>query len=110
MTATPMPLIQQNILLTNPSPIGTYPVVGTSAAQVIGANPVRRGIIFANPSNSVILYLAPVGTVIAAGVGVPLLPGAVFQIMADENVQVNCAWQAVAASGASNNLTILEFV
>jgi hypothetical protein len=104
------PLIQQNQIVPNNSPLFTPAVVGTTAAQVIGSNAQRRGITFANPSSTVILYLAPVGNAIVAGQGVPLLPGAVFAIAASGNLQTNCGWQAVAASGGSNNLTILEFV
>ena len=106
---SPMPQIQQNQIIPNPSPLFTSVALTTAnTPSVIGINATRRGITFANPSATQTIYLAPAGTAIAVGQGIPLFPGAVFPITAQGNLQVNCAWQAIA-SGACN-LSILEFV
>lgn len=104
------PLIQVNQIVPNPSPLWTDANVSNAgAAQVIGANIQRRGLMFANPGSQ-ILYVAPVGAALAIGHGVPIFPGAEPLWIARENFQINVAWQAIAAAGTTNVLTILEFV
>lgn len=106
----PAPQIQQNNIIPNPSPNWTSVSVGSgSPVPAIGASSVRRGIIFANPG-TVALFLAPAGTALAAGQGLPLFPGAMITLLADGNIQYNCAWQAIAASASGNVLTVLELV
>ena len=105
----PMPQIQQNQIIPNASPLFTSVALTTAnSPSVIGTNPNRRGITFANPSPTQTIYLAPAGGAIAQGQGLPLFPGASISLMAQGNYQINCAWQAIASG--SCNLTILEFV
>jgi hypothetical protein len=93
-------------------PIGVaVTTVGTTAAQVIGADAVRRGILFHNPG-SVNLRIAPVGsTLVTAAGGILIYPGEEFELLeGDDNLfNVNCAWQAVADGGSNNALTIFNF-
>jgi hypothetical protein len=86
--------------------------VGTSPAQVVGANPQRQSITFTNPG-TVNLYIAPMVT--AAGVAlVPSLAalGGCFIVFPGGFLVITgeCqgAFQALAASGASNPLTVME--
>jgi hypothetical protein len=107
--SNPMPMIQQNQIIPNPSPLFTsVALTAVNTPSVIGVNIRRRGIIFGNPHASAIIYLAPAGSAIAAAQGIPLFPGATLPIMAQDNFQINCAWQAIASGNC--NLTILEFV
>jgi uncharacterized protein (DUF2345 family) len=107
--SNPMPMIEQNQIIPNASPLFTSVALTTAnSPSVIGSNTRRRGIIFGNPHASAIIYLAPAGAAIAAAQGIPLFPGATLTIMAQGNFQINCAWQAIAS--ANCNLTILEFV
>lgn len=84
--------------------------LGTISAQVIGANPNRRGVLFSNPGpNIVAVCPSNLSAVIGAG-SIVILPGAEKRIVARGRIRVNCAWNAIAATGSANSLTILEFV
>jgi hypothetical protein len=105
----PAPQIQQNQIIPIPSPLFTsVPLTGANSPSVIGPNPNRRGITFGNPSATQTIYLAPAGSAIAVGQGLPMFPGASIPMMSQGNYQINCAWQAIASGNC--NLTILEFV
>ena|ERR1700723_4221656 len=105
----PEPLIQQNQIIPIASPVFTsVPLTTANSPNVIGTNAQRRGITFANPSATQTIYLAPAGSAIIVGQGVPLFPGASLPMMSQGNFQINCAWQAIATGNC--NLTILEFV
>lgn len=83
-------------------------------------NPSRRRITFVNPSTSVIVYVsmtvwfdpvlgtqAPlVPTTSALGGTLPVYPGSYVTIDSDCQVQ----WQAIAASGTTNPLTVMDSV
>jgi hypothetical protein len=86
--------------------------IGTAAAQVIAANPSRRKITFHNPG-TVNVYVAMLvnaqgaaftPTLAALGGTFLIYPGNTLPF--DGEVQV--AWQALAASGSTNPLTIME--
>lgn len=93
--------------------------VGTSSAQVIGANPQRRRIEFYNPNQTAIVAVCPVVartsgspaitcTVNGAG-SISLLPYTGIRLDGvGGNPQVPSAWNAIANSGGSA-LTILEY-
>jgi hypothetical protein len=105
----PEPQIQQNQIIPIASPLFMSVALTTANnPSVIGSNAQRRGIIFGNPSATQTIYLAPIGSAIAANQGIPLFPGATLPIMAQGNFQINCGWQAIASGNC--NLTILEFV
>jgi hypothetical protein len=110
VTSPPMPLAQLNQGSIIASPNGSGVLLTTASASAIGANPVRRGITFHNPG-TVNLAVCPanLAAVIGAG-GITLLPGETKTFMArsKSRVRVNCGWNAIAASGTNNPLTILE--
>jgi hypothetical protein len=103
----PQALDEPNQIIPVLAPAGTFPMVGMTAAQVIGPNPNRLSLFFANPGTQII-YLAPLGPPIVAGQGLPLYPDDTLSFVADGNFRITCGWQAVAGSGTSNNLTVLE--
>ncbi|HEX4043275.1 MAG TPA: hypothetical protein VHY10_16375 [Xanthobacteraceae bacterium] len=106
------PLVRLNQIVPNSSPLWTDASVNSTGTPptVIAANQTRRGLMFANPGN-VTIYVAPAnGNPLAIGHGIPVLPQGAPLFIAQGDFQVNCAWQAIAASGSGNVLTILEFV
>jgi hypothetical protein len=93
------------------SPIATMTTVGTSALTIVAANPSRRAISFhsCDPTGNTTIWLLPgVATAITAQGGVVLVPGQDYVI--DQGLGSNAAWQAIAGTGSSNNLLILEYV
>lgn len=97
----------------------TYPVVvGTSSAQAIGVNSVRRRIEFYNSSDTAKIAVCPTisrtavptitCTVNGAG-SITLLPYQSYRVDGvGGNPQVNTAWNAIA-SAVSSPLTIFEW-
>lgn len=108
----PLPTAQLRLNVPVVSPNGTSVVVGTSSVAAIGYNQNRRGIIFINPSATVTLYVCPANQVAVAGQGVPILPQGQQTFISDPNTNVsfNCGWNAIAQSGGSNSLTVLELL
>lgn len=104
----PLAFLNQGSLIASPN--GSGVLLTTASMLAIGANPVRRGITFHNPG-TVNLAMCPanLSAVIGAG-GITLLPGETKTFMARprSRVRVNCGWNAIAASGANNPLTMLE--
>ena len=90
--------------------------LGTSPAPVIGANPSRTSITFHAPGPNDI-YVAP-AQVLSGGVSVTLTPslgalGGCYHIFAGGDRTITGpaaaqAWQAFAASGSNQPLTIVE--
>jgi len=86
--------------------------VTTSGAQVIGINPSRVTITFHNPgSQNLYVYQMnqangqPLNPTLSALAGTfQIFPGAFFVVSGECQV----AWGALAASGATNPLTIME--
>jgi hypothetical protein len=105
------PTIQQNMNIQITSPNGATALVGTVSAQAIGANTNRRGLRFYNPG-TVEIYICPANQVAVAGQGIPILPGGgpVDFVGDGKLVNYNSGWNAIAASGANNPLTILELL
>src|SRR5262249_20957812 len=106
----PMPLASLNQGSAIDSPKGSSALLGTASASVIGANAQRRGITFHNPGTGR-LAVCPANLAAAIGPGsIILLPGQTRTYMAKprSRIRVNCGWNGIAASGASNPLTILE--
>lgn len=104
----PLASLQQGSSINSPN--GSGVLLGTASAAAIGANPVRRGISFHNPG-SVNLALCPANLVAAIGAGsIILLPGQTKTFMAHpkSRIRVNCGWNARAATGSNNPLTVLE--
>ena len=90
--------------------------LGTTPASVIGANPSRTSITFHAPGANDI-HVAPT-QVLSGGVSVTLTPslsslGGCFHIFAGGTFAIAGsaaaqAWQALAASGSNQPLTIME--
>jgi hypothetical protein len=101
--------INMSILITSPNGIGLTSLT-TASAQVIAANPNRRGIAFNNPGTA-IKYVCPANLAAAQGAGSwAILPGDTKQIIARGRVRVNCAWNGLTASGGDPALSIMEFL
>ena len=95
--------------IVSPNGIQTS-TLGTSSVQIIAANPNRRGILFHNPGpNTVAVCPSNLNAIIGAG-SMVILPGDEKRIMATGRIRVNCAWKAIASTGSSNYLTVLEFL
>ncbi len=86
--------------------------VGTTFAQVVGSNSFRQSLTFHNPG-TVAVYVGPTTTATGAanaptlsalGGAFQILPGAFF-VVTGECTQ---AWGALAASGTTNPLTVME--
>lgn len=87
---------------TTTSPAFTNATVGTSSVLVIAANSSRLNIAFHSPNPSAPnMWVSPATAV--AGQGVLVLPGGTVLIPS------TCTWFAIATSGSSNALTVLEW-
>lgn len=106
-----LPTIEQNYAVQTTSPSASTALLATVSTQVIGANIARRGIRFFNPG-TVIIYVCPANIAAVIGQGIPILPGGgYFDFIGDGKlINYNCAWNAIAASGSNNPLTILELL
>ena len=93
---------------TQTSPVASYLSVGTSAIQVIGFRSTRRAISFHNSGGSTgtTIWLAP--NSIATGQGLFLAAGSSVFITPD--LGCTCGWTAIAGTGSSNGLMILEYI
>lgn len=119
----PMPLarLSYGVPITSPKYVPITNLTGLSS-QVIGPNPVRRGILFHNPNpEPVLIVVCPANLVAAAGAGsIGILPGGEKRLVARGRIRVNCGWNAAAALvpnatqpavlPGANALTILEFL
>jgi hypothetical protein len=106
----PMPLASLNQGSGIPSPLASGKLLAAASLAAIGANAQRRGITFHNPG-AVNLAVCPSNLVAAIGAGsIILLPGQTRTYMAKpkSRIRVNCGWNAIAASGTNNPLTVLE--
>ena len=98
------------------STITAVNTLGTSPVQVIGANPARQQITFHAPGSNDI-YVFPT-QVLVGGANSTLTPslsslGGGFRIFAGGDRTISApaacqAWQALAASGSNQPLTIME--
>jgi hypothetical protein len=87
----------------SPAPL-TVVSVGTTSLLAIAANSARLGLIFHNPNPSGNnLWVTNLSTAVA-NQGILVLPGDRVAIPS------NCGWTAVAGTGSSNNLVIVELV
>lgn len=106
-----LPTIQQNLQVQITSPVGALALLGTSSAQVIGANPARRGIVFINPTTTRTYTLVPANQTAVAGQGVVVLPQAQVSFIGDGKlINYNCGWNGIADGGSNNPLEILELL
>jgi hypothetical protein len=105
------PTIQQNMNIQITSPNGSTVLLGTVSATAIGPNANRRGLRFYNPG-TVTIYICPANIPAVIGQGIPILPGGgpVDFIGDGRLINYNSGWNAIAASGAANPLTVLELL
>jgi hypothetical protein len=102
VTLTSHPLIS--------SPVGSAASLDTTSVQILGASPVRRGVIFHNPG-TIPLAICPANlTAVFGGGSMVVLPGQERRIIAEGRIRVNCAWNGIAQSGTGNPLTILSIL
>ncbi len=85
--------------------------LGTSSIQVIGANPARTSLLFHNPNDSVSIIVCPATNASGAALAASFATrGGGFLILPQDYLPFsgNCqtAWNAIAASGGTNGLTI----
>lgn len=96
-------------LSSTTSPKATvYTTLSTSSVQVIGTSLVRRAIWFmnSNPAGNNI-WVVPANLTAASNQGILLVPGDDRAI--PPTLAVNAAFNAIAATGSANILTIVEF-
>ncbi len=110
----PMPLasLSYNVPIISPKGVQVSNI-GTVSQQVIGPNPVRRGILFMNPNPyPLLISVCPANLpAVSGGAGsLGILPGQEKRIIARNRIRVNCAWNGIASAGSNNSLTILEFL
>lgn len=94
-----------------------YNALTTAPGTVAPANPSRTQIVFHNPG-TVDVFVAPATVINALGSAVALVPttlllGGCFRIFANGGAltiagECQTAWQAFAASGAGNPLTVMD--
>lgn len=97
--------------------IYAYNAVTTAPATVAPANPSRTQITFHNPG-TVDVFVAPATVLNSAGSAMALVPstaalGGCFRVFANGGALViggecQTAWQAFAASGTTNPLTVMD--
>lgn len=99
------------------NPIAYARLLTTVSTQVLPSNPTRSGLVFFNCSRSVSIAFCPAFTVDSNGTPVALaavvdgagsltLQPTGFAVLDEFNV--TAAWNAIAASGVDNPLTIWE--
>lgn len=99
--------VQQQIPVA--SPVATPVLLGTGSVQVLPADTARNGVQFHNPG-SVSVAVCPSNLAAQIGPGsIIIFPGLTKTIMGNDRVKINCAWNAIAASGSNNALTCLSF-
>lgn len=105
------PTIQQSYQIGLTSPVGSTVLVGTASTAVIGPSASRRGLMFFNPG-TVVLYICPANQAAVIGQGIPIFPGGgPLDMLGDGKlIAYNSGWNAIAASGSNNPLTILELI
>lgn len=109
MTGPAQQRLNYNVPVTSPVGYGITTLGSTTSTAVIGANPVRRKLMFFNPNAAVTIWLTPAPSTASKGGGsIPLFSGSGPYVVEGENV--NAGWNAIADSGSNNGLTILEFL
>lgn len=96
-------------LSTATSPKATIvTTLSTASMQVIAASTVRRAMTFfnSNPSGQNI-WVVPANVSAVINQGIPIAAGSSYATPA--SVDNNAAWNAIAATGSTNVLTIIEF-
>lgn len=111
VSLAPMPLASQNLDVDIASPIVSLAALTVISSQIIGANPVRRGLFLHNSGASYAKGIAPgnIGASIGAG-SIVLLPQSSKEIRARGKVRLNCAFNAVTQNNADPNLTVLTYI
>lgn len=111
----PEPFIEQNYIVPITGGKTTaVTTLGTASVQVIAQDLKRRKITFCNPNiaSNIVVYVCQSKdasgsnlAAVAGGGSWPIFPGAVFSFEGDVAAS---AWNAIAASGSNNGLTIMS--
>jgi hypothetical protein len=109
MSVIPTARLAGDVPVLGPIGVGIA-TLGTTWAQVIGADTQRRGIIFHNPGAQN-LRAAPANLAAQENAGALLIyPQEEATILAEDEMQnVNCAWMAWVDGGSNQPLSILNF-
>lgn len=101
--------LSHDIPVLGPIGIGIATLGTAAMTPVLGADPMRRGVIFHNPGAN-ILRVTP-GNIVALGLaGAAIIyPQSELSIFADDLTNVNCAWNAWVDNGANQPITVLNF-
>jgi hypothetical protein len=111
MSALPLAYLTGDIPVLGPIGIGITGLT-TTASTVIAADPVRHGILFHNPSLTIVKRIAPVGSSLSVGVGgVQIYPQSDFSLFDDDYplLNLNCEWIALTDDASDGVLTIFDF-
>ncbi len=82
--------------------------VTTTSVLAIATSALRRAIEFhsSDPVGNAYMWIMP-GTTAFARRGIPIVPGGRYQVNA--SMAANNCWYAVASSGSTNSLSVVEF-
>jgi hypothetical protein len=103
-----------------PATASTSPVatgvnnLGTTGTTVVAKNALRHGILFSNPSTTVVVYIYPTAiatapTLSAPGGALPIASGSTVPFPCAQFPNVNAGFSAFASAGTTSPLTIWEF-
>ena len=111
VTNPPMPVAPQNYDVDVVSPKGfNFTSLTTASAQILPANPNRRGALWHNPGPQ-LKWISPGNLAAVQGAGsIAILPAGELEIRAFGKVRLNCAFNALTANNADPSLTALEYV
>jgi hypothetical protein len=95
-------------------PFATVTSVGASAVQILPANPSRRSVTLCNPSASLIMYAAPLGTTpTSGGSGVPIPVSSCFSppplTASGTTGGAGAGWNAIMSGAGPTNVLALEW-
>ena len=95
-------------------PFATVTSVGASAVQIVPANPSRRSITLCNPSATLIMYAAPLGTTpTSGGSGVPIAVSSCFSppplTSSGTTGGAGAGWNAIMSGAGPTNVLALEW-
>ncbi len=111
MSALPLAYLTGDIPVLGPIGIGITGLTTTSST-VLAADPVRHGILFHNPSLTIVKRVGPLGSSLSAGVGgIQIYPQSDFMLFDDEYplLNLNCQWVALTDNASDGTLTIFNF-
>jgi hypothetical protein len=104
-----IPMIPGGVTLDIPT-FTQVPIAGADQL-LIAANPQRKGLIFANPSATAILYIVPqplTGSAVTAAVNTGIALPALGGFIQIDTLKCSCAWRVFAS--AAGTCSVLEWI